>query len=131
MVQSAAVQTERLIEALKALPEGWNGPDSLPVAEVVLSKAQEVLADIEVCRLPTPEVIARNDGSIELLWSSRVRDLHVSFLPVGLIISKQIAREFDKDGKLVSATDFSTHFADNKPIDRLMAWYLMEEVASA
>jgi uncharacterized protein YbdZ (MbtH family) len=67
----------RKIVELLQLPAGWNSHSALPIAPQNASHAIELLAEFLGPRTPTPLIVPRVQGGIQLEWHTAATDIEV------------------------------------------------------
>lgn len=120
MLQHHPHKTSQTIEELKALKKDWDGRGSPKIPVRLLRTVEPILAGMEKLRLPFPIVEPKSGGGISMLWSAFNRDLLLEFLPVGVTMYTQVLRKED------NAVTYQGHFTGAEPIDRLLAWFMLE-----
>lgn len=80
-------------------------PDETPIRPASIASAVKALLDLQDVQGPQPQVVARGDGGVQLVWYTRNRDLEIEVLASG----KLEIVEFD--GTKTRRTEYATEAA--------------------
>jgi hypothetical protein len=69
--------TEQSVEALRALPQDWNGYQAPAIAGALVDSARDAVRQLASLGVPAPQVTATNSGQVQLEWHTAKTDLEI------------------------------------------------------
>ncbi|GAC1451081.1 MAG: hypothetical protein NVSMB9_35960 [Isosphaeraceae bacterium] len=68
-----------LLDALRALPKGWNGYDAAPTDPGIIKAAERFISDMPGDIVPAPQVVPMTRGRVQFEWHRGDRSLELEF----------------------------------------------------
>lgn len=128
---SNLMRTEKIVDNLKKLPDGWGGEMSKKPTLKAVKKIKKLLSTIEQSRMPWPNVSAVPNGGVVLTWMSLTRDILMTIDTDGDVQFVTSLKKLDETAEVVERLDSEGHVTDMKTIDYMMAWYCSDKAHSA
>lgn len=126
------LKTERVVQTLKKLVDGWGGVSSKKPAIKALRKAKKILATVESGHMPFPTVTAVSNGGIILTWLSLTRDILMTIDTDGDVLFVTSMKRIDEmTFEILERTDSEGAITDYKSIDHIMAWFCTDKSGAA
>lgn len=119
--------TQKIVDNLKKLPDGWGGEASKKPAPKAIRKASKVLSVIEGGRMPFPNVSALPNGCISLTWVSLRREIMMNVDRDGDIQFITSLKQFNVGEGEIERMDSEGAVTDLLTIDHMMAWYCQDK----
>lgn len=123
--------TEKVVENLKKLPDGWGGEASKKPAFKAVRKIRKVLSNIENGRMPFPSVTALPNGYVTLTWVSPLREILINVDADGDAQFITSIKKFDAGAGEMERLDSEGSLTDLSTVDHMMAWYCQDKAHSA
>lgn len=70
---------------IAALPDGWDGPQSVQIGRAIISKAENLIqyALLSARRPTAPYLVPGGDGSLQIEWHTKVGEIELDLSPNG------------------------------------------------
>jgi hypothetical protein len=121
------MHTDEVVATLKTIPKD---DPAIPRPSVkAINKIKKLLSDVELCRLPFPDVYATEHG-VKLVWRSPSREIKLHVGQKGEMTFETAIKRYDEIGDLVDVVSSEGHL-ETASIDYVMAWFLTEQAAEA
>lgn len=122
------IRTEKVVNSLKALPDGWGGNLSKRPTVKAVRKIKRVLAALEDGHMPWPNVSVAPNGGLLLTWLSLTRDILMTIDTDGDIQFITSLKKLDIESfEIIDRLDSEGAVTDMKSIDHMMAWYCTDK----
>lgn len=113
----------QIIATLKAFKKNWDGAKSPAVKAAVIKKLKPLLEDIEVNKLPFPNVVPVPGGGAMLEWHSYHRDAEVEITPTGRLNFQFCLKRYNQDGEVVDTLASQGDSRGPADIAWIIAWF--------
>lgn len=125
------VRTERVVQGLKKLPDGWNGDLSKKPTVKAVNKVKKILAVLESGHMPWPTITVVSNGGVMLTWLSLTRDILMTVDTDGDAQFATTLKKVEIDScEIIDRLDSEGAVTDLKTIDYMMAWYSLDKASS-
>jgi hypothetical protein len=109
------------VREFAALPEGWDGKNSLPLQEKARSRSFGVIDALTKLHMSAPHIVPIPDGGLQLEWHKGSRGLEIEVNPdgsVGFLVEDaegaMLSGDIVLDNNLAALTPLTVWFLDSK-----------------
>lgn len=121
---SNPMRTEKVVDTLKRLPDGWGGDMTKKPALKAVRKVKKVLSAVELGFMPWPNITAVANGGVMLTWLSLTRDILMTVDTDGDIQFVTSLKKIEIDtAEVMDRLDSEGVVTDMITIDYMMAWF--------
>lgn len=126
------VRTEKIVQNLKKLPDGWGGDMSKKPTVKAVRKIKKVLTALESGHMPWPNITVTANGGIILTWISLSRDILMTVDTDGDIQFVTSLKKLEIDTcEIIDRLDSEGAITDMQSIDYMMAWFATDKAHPA
>lgn len=124
------IRTEKVVQNLKQMPDGWAGNLSKKPASKAVRKIRKVLAVLEAGYMPWPDINVVANGGILLTWLSMTRDIMLTIDIDGDIQFATSLKKVDSiSNEIIDRLDSEGAVTDMQAIDYMMSWFCSDTAA--
>lgn len=125
------MRTEKVVEGLRKLPDGWGGSTTKKPTTKAVRKIKKILSTLESGRMPWPVITAVATGGLILTWVSLTRDILMTIDQDGDVQFITSMKKVDIDtAEVMDRIDSEGPISDMLTIDYMMSWFCQERAAT-